>query len=131
MPDRFPHRQRRTLPMPWKETCVMDEKMAFVVACLRGEETMTALCAAFGISRETGYALLRRYQAEGTTGLIPRSRAPHHHGLAMAEETAAAILALRQERPYWGPKKLRAVLRQRHPKKLWPAPSTIGDLLRR
>src|ERR1700757_5064300 len=47
-PDRcltgFLGRQRGTLPMPWKETCVMDEKTAFIAECLRGELPMTALC---------------------------------------------------------------------------------------
>jgi transposase InsO family protein len=117
--------------MPWKETCVMDEKMAFIAACLAREGSMTALCAAFGISRDTGYQLLKRYRLEGAAGLEPRSRAPHHHGLAMTEETAMAIIALRRERPYWGPKKLRAVLQQHDPERPWPASSTIGDLLRR
>jgi putative transposase len=57
--------------------------------------------------------------------------------MTMAEEVAAAIVALRGQRPYWGPKKLRAVLQRRDPKQLWPAPEVlgldprIGDLLRR
>jgi len=117
--------------MPWKETCILDEKLAFVAECLRGELPMTALCEQFGISRDTGYRLLRRYRAEGAGGLVPRSRAPHRPGLAMAEEIAAGIVALRRERPHWGPKKLRAILAQRGPERAWPAPSTIGDLLRR
>ena len=49
----------------------------------------------------------------------------------MAKEIAEAIVALRRQRPYWGPKKLRAVLQRGDPKRQWPAPSTIGDLLRR
>ncbi len=117
--------------MPWKETCVMDEKMAFVAACLRGDAPMTVVCAEFGISRDTGYRLLERYRAEGVAGLEPRSRAPHHHGMAMSEATAAAIVALRRERPFWGPKKLLAILQQRHRGQTWPALSTIGELLRR
>jgi putative transposase len=117
--------------MPWQETCVMDEKMAFVVAYLRGDEPMTVLCEQFGISRDTGYRLLQRYRAEGAAGLVSRSRAPHRPGRAMAEEAAMAILALRRERPFWGPKKLRTVLQQRAPTSVWPAPSTIGDLLKR
>jgi putative transposase len=117
--------------MPWKETCVMDEKMAFIAECLRGEQPMTALCERYGISRDTGYRLLRRYREEGFAGLPPRSRAPHRHGLAMAVEVAEAITSLRRERPFWGPRKLRAVLSRRDPKRVWPAPSTIGDLLRR
>ena len=123
--------------MPWKETCVMDEKTAFIAECLRGELPMTALCERYGISRDTGYRLLGRYREEGPGGLEPRSRAPHRHGMTMVEEVAAAIVALRRQRPYWGPKKLRAVLQQRDPKQLWPAPEVlgldprIGDLLRR
>src|SRR5713226_4586852 len=109
MPDRFSSSARGALPMAWKETCVVDEKMAFIVECERGELPMTILCARFGISRDTGYRLLKRYQEEGADGLKDRSRAPHRHGLAMAEEVAAAIVSLRRERPYWGPKKLRAV----------------------
>src|SRR5579863_50680 len=117
--------------MPWKETCVVDEKLAFIAEYLGGELPMTALCERFGISRDTGYRLVGRYEEEGAGGLVPRSRAPHRHGMAMAEEIAAAILALRRERAYWGPKKLRAVLARRDPKQPWPAPSTIGELLRR
>lgn len=117
--------------MPWKETCEMDEKLAFIAACLRGDLPMTTLCEQFGISRDTGYRLLRRYREEGAGGLERRSQAPHCHGRAMADEVAEAIVALRRERPYWGPRKLRAVLQHRAPQEAWPAPSTIGDLLRR
>jgi putative transposase len=109
----------------------MDEKTAFIAECLRGELPMTVLCERYGISRDTGYRLLGRYREEGPGGLEARSRAPHRHGMAMAEEVAAAIVSLRRERPFWGPKKLRAVLQRRDPKRLWPAASTIGDLLRR
>jgi len=117
--------------MPWKETCAMDEKMSFIVGRLKGDLTMTELCEQFGISRDTGYELWRRYQAQGPTGLKPLSRAPHRPGQAMACEIAEAIIALRLERPSWGPKKLRAVLQRRSPAIVWPAPSTMGDLLRR
>jgi len=117
--------------MPWKESCVVDEKMRFVAAYLKAELPMTALCEGFGISRETGYELIRRYRAEGAAGLQPRSRAPHRPGLSMDEAIAEQILELRQARPFWGPKKLRAHLERRDPGRRWPAPSTIGDLLRR
>jgi transposase InsO family protein len=49
----------------------------------------------------------------------------------MPAEIADAILALRCEHPSWGPKKLRAVLLRRAPQTVWPAPSSMGDLLRR
>lgn len=117
--------------MPLKETCVTDETVRFVAACLSGEETMASVCAEFGISRQWGYELKRRYEAEGLAGLEPRSRAPHHPGHAMASEIADAIVALRLKHPSWGPKKLRAVLERREPQRAWPAPSSMGDLLHR
>ena len=66
--------------MPWKETCIMDQRIAFISCCLRDEAPMTELCAAFGISRNVGYKWLRRYRREGPAGLEDRSRAPHRHG---------------------------------------------------
>ena len=116
--------------MPWRETCRMDEKLDFVLAWHRGEAPMTALCAAYGISRKTGYKWLGRYCEAGPGGLAERSRAPRRHGRAMAPEVAAAIVGLRRAHPFWGPRKLRAVLMREHPGIVWPAASTMGGLLR-
>ena len=41
--------------MAFLGTIAMDEKVKFVAACLGDEETMTALCLRFGVSRNTGY----------------------------------------------------------------------------
>jgi transposase InsO family protein len=49
----------------------------------------------------------------------------------MADDIREAVLALRRAHPRWGPKKLRAVLQAREPRTVWPAASTLGDLLRR
>jgi putative transposase len=117
--------------MPWKGTCVADEKLQFIAAYLAGEEPMTALCAQFGISRDTGYRLAERYQTEGVAGLAPHSRAPLRRPRAMSQAVIEAILDLRRARPHWGPKKLRAVLQRENGATRWPVASTIGDLLRR
>ena len=116
--------------MPWKETCRMDEKLVFIADCLRGELPMAALCADYGISRKTGYKWLGRYREQGPEGLVERSRAPHRHARSMAPEMAEAIVALRRQRPHWGPRKLRAALMRSRPDVVWPAASTMGDLLR-
>ena len=88
----------------------MDEKTAFIGECLRGELPMTTLCERYGISRDTGYRLVRRDREEGPGGRAAGSRARHPHALAMSTAVAAAIMSLRHRRPYWGPKKRRAVL---------------------
>ena len=70
-------------------------------------------------------------QADPDGGLRERSRAPQTHGRAVAAEVRGAIVALRRTHPSWGPKKLQAVLRERQPQQRWPAPSTMGEVLRR
>ena len=47
----------------------MTERLKFVAAVESGRETMTALCAEFGISRKTGYKILERYRRHGPEGL--------------------------------------------------------------
>lgn len=116
--------------MGWKETCYMDERISFVASYLGGKEAMTVLCESYGISRKTGYKWVGRYLADGVAGLEDRSRAPLRHGRRMAPVLSDAILALRRDRPHWGPRKLRAVLMRDAPSVIWPAASTIGDLLR-
>jgi putative transposase len=117
--------------MPWKETCPMDQRVAFIGDWLRDEWSISDLCQRYGISRKTGYKWLDRYEAAGVGGLVERSRAPEHPGRAMAQEARDAILALRNAHRYWGPRKLHAKLIDTQPQKQWPAASTIGDLLKR
>jgi transposase InsO family protein len=109
----------------------MDQRVAFIADWLRNEWTMSELAARYQISRKTGYKWVERYEADPEHGLAERSRAPKLHGRAMADEIRDAILALRRGHPRWGPKKLRAVLSDREPRRAWPAASTMGDLLRR
>jgi transposase InsO family protein len=109
----------------------MDERVMFIGDCLRGELPMVALCEIYGISRKTGYKWLGRYRDDPEGGLLDRSRAPLRPACGMDEEVSGAILRLRRCRPHWGPRKLRVVLALREPKVAWPAPSSIGDLLRR
>jgi len=109
----------------------MDQRVALVADWLRDEWTMTELAERYGISRKTAYKWVERYDADPTTGLVERSRAPHAHGRAMGPVVAAQVLALRRTHPTWGPKKLRAVLAERLPEVVWPAASTLGELLHR
>jgi putative transposase len=117
--------------MPWTERTLMDDRLCFITACLRAEAPMSALCARFRISRKTGYKWLDRYKEEGAAGLTDQSRARHSQELSIDAEVAATILALREKRANWGPRKLLARLALDHPGRSWPAASTVGDLLRR
>jgi putative transposase len=109
----------------------MDQRVVFIADWLRDHWTMTELAERYGISRKTAYKWVERYEADPTAGLAERSRAPHVHGRAMAADVRAAVLTLRHRHPRWGPKKLRAVLCEQQPRQVWPAVSTLGDLLHR
>lgn len=117
--------------MAWRETGAMDERVRFVAACLEDDETMSALCASYGISRKTGYKWLGRYRERGVEGLVDLPRAPLHHGRATALAVVERIVAAKEAHPLWGPKKIVAVLRRGDPGRNWPAASTVGEILKR
>jgi transposase InsO family protein len=117
--------------MPWTETRVVDEKMSFIVEWQRGEVCFAELCRRYGISRQSGHELKKRFEAEGLDGLKARSTAPHHHPNAVSAAVEAVVLTTRHRHPTWGPKKIRAWLEAKHPEQRWPVQSTIGELLAR
>jgi transposase InsO family protein len=117
--------------MPWKASSVVDERWRFVRACLAGERTMKALCEVHGISRKTGYKWLESFKLEGRRGLVDRSRARKTQESAIAEAIADALVCQRLKRPTWGPRKIVAALADARPKTRWPAPSTVGEILKR
>jgi putative transposase len=117
--------------MPWDQRSVMDERVAFIVAWQNGEGTVAELSRQFQISRKTAYKMIDRFETMGWEGLQDLSRAPHHHPNAVSAAAVEAVLAVRQWHPTWGPKKIRAWLRGKHPGEPWPAQSTIGEILDR
>lgn len=109
----------------------MDERVEFIGLYLRGDYLMSELCREFGISRKTGYKYVERYRSRGIEGLVDCSRAARSHPNAVSEERVEGIIALRGLHQSWGPRKLRAWLMRHHPEVIWPASSTIGEILRR
>ena len=117
--------------MGWMETCTVEERMRFMVAIEKGEESFAAICRRFGVSRRIGYKWLARFAEEGAVGLLDRSRAPLHHPQAIAPDIAGRCLEVRRAHPSWGPVKVQAYLERCAPKTNWPAVSTIGELFDR
>jgi transposase InsO family protein len=92
---------------------------------------MAELCRFYQISRQTGYESLRRYQREGEAGLQEQSRAPRQHPNQTPAEIEEHILQLRYQHPSWGARKLRCYLSDHDTETLWPALSTLGEILQR
>ncbi len=117
--------------MSWKVSGVVEERTRFVVEYQSGEYTMAELCRHHGISRKTGYKMVARWEQSGADGLKDLSRAPRRHPNQTAGEIEEAVLAVRRAHMRWGPRKLRGWLEGRYPRQPWPAPSTIGELVKR
>lgn len=118
--------------MPWIETKPMNEKIKFISAYLdKQESNFTALCKRFQISCKTGYKYVARFEVEGIDGLKERSRAPHHHANKLPLLIEENILRIKNHHPTWGAKKILNWLKQEKKDFLWPARSTIDDLLKR
>lgn len=116
--------------MPWKETCVMDERTKFIGRLLQGEK-MAPLCREFGISRVTGYKIWNRYQEFGSLALLNQSRRPNKHPNQLPFELESLIVRLKKERPNWGAPKIRELLAKHHPGIKLPATSTVHEVLDR
>jgi transposase InsO family protein len=109
----------------------MTERMRFVLDVKAGISSISELCRAYGVSRETGHKWLRRWKEGGLEALRDGSRAPLHHPNALEGRLEEMIVAARGAHPKWGPKKLREVLAGSHPRESWPAVSTVGEVLKR
>ena len=117
--------------MGWRESDPMSERVKFIGLLRSGQRSIAALCREFGISRKTGYKWADRFEREGIEGLQERSRARHNQAHQTPQEIQDLLMHARQKHPTWGPKKLKAWLEDRDPELDLPAPSTIGDLLKR
>jgi putative transposase len=112
--------------MPWPEESTMDLRRQFIQDIQSGAAPMTELCAAYQISRKTGYKWLTRFDDGGLAALVDRSRRPRTSPAATPPELVRALLAARGRHPTWGPRKLRRLVRQQHPAAPWPARSTVA-----
>jgi transposase InsO family protein len=100
--------------MPWKQVNLQEQRIAFVIRARVGGRRMSALCREFGISRDTGYRWLRRYeQASSVMELCEVSRRPHHSPGQTAAEIEEKVVELRQQYG-WGARKLITLLESRH-----------------
>jgi transposase InsO family protein len=116
--------------MPWMKTTTLDEKRRFVSDWESGDWSVTELCERYGVSRPTGYELIRRYRARGEAGLADLSRATR----SCPHRTPASVerFLLDARRLYgWGAKKLLWRLETERPDVSSPSRSTVNDILDR
>lgn len=111
----------------------VDLKLALAVSGGLPRGSVTRVCAELGISRQTYYEAKRRFDAEGVTALLPRSRrplsSPNQTDAAMEDAIVRARKELADEGWDNGARSIRYRLQRQglNP----PAVSTIHEVLRR
>ncbi len=116
--------------MPWSTRDTMSLRQEFVLLARQEGSNRRELCRRFGISPQTGYKWLARYAESGDAGLADRTRRPSHSPMRTEAELEQAVIALRQQYPAWGGRKISRRLADLG----WsdvPAPSTVTSILHR
>jgi len=85
--------------MAWEVQNMENLKQKFILLHQVGKFSMAELCRQFGISRPTGYAILKRYETEGWDALEKRSRKHHGHPNQIPSEIEEALLGERGQHP--------------------------------
>ena len=95
----------------------------------RSGKSISDVCIAFGISRETWYKWKRRYDVYGVDGLKNQSRKPHNiKNVKVTEELEKLVLELRLNNRF-GPMRIRFRLKRKYRVSL--GTKTIYNLLKR
>src|SRR5262245_13458332 len=81
--------------MPWRVGTMSDVRLSFVQEILVLQQSVTAACRKYGISRKTGYKWLKRYQAGCAEDLADRSRRPQYSPERTAPELEQQVLHVR------------------------------------
>jgi len=89
---------------------VQEQRVRFVVEATQKARSFGALCAAYEISRPTGYLWLQGYREFGVTGIVERSRKPHRSPERTDPELERQVIEVRQRYPDWGARKLKVLL---------------------
>ena len=114
--------------MPLREKSVMEQRQEFVRLAGQDGVNRRDLCRWFGISADTAYRWLGRWE-RGDVQLADRSRRPHHSPRRTEASAEARILAIRDAHPAWGARKIAHCLERDGLR--CPTISTVHEVLRR
>ena len=117
--------------MPWIKTKPMDQKIQLISDWLTSYFNVTDLSQKYGISRKIIYKWLNRYEEHGLEGLREESRRPKHSPNQTSDDLIELIVKEKLKNRNRGPKKICSQLKMQYPDINWPAPSTIGEWLKK
>src|SRR6516162_6900448 len=99
-------------PMPFTETCRMEERVRMLADYDTGNWNVSELCRRYGVCRDTFYEWRRRRENGSADWFTDRSHAPLHCPHLTETTQKDAIVAMRRRFPHLGPRKLLPKLRR-------------------
>jgi transposase InsO family protein len=115
--------------MLW-EPSKMEQRYDAVMGVIREGFTITEVAQKFGVSRQSVYTWMQRYQHESLEGLAERSSRPKTSPAQIDARVEARILELRRQHPSWGSVHLRWKLEREGVTPL-PSESSVYRALKR
>jgi len=108
---------------------IIENRYKMIIESERSGRTISDICIAFGVSRQTWYKWKRRYNTSGLDGLKNQSRRPHTiKNVKVTKELEKIILELRLNNRF-GPMRIRFRLKRKYGVSL--GTKTIYNLLKR
>lgn len=101
--------------MPWPLS-TFEARLALVTALRQPGASLSSVCREFVLTRRIARKWRDRFAQSGRDGLLDHSRRPDRSPQQLHSRWQAELLALRRAHPRWGAKKLRILLRRRHPR---------------
>jgi len=117
--------------MGWETKSAMEQKILFIKMWESGDYYMSSLCEHFGISRPTGYRLIKQFKKEGERCLRGSSKAPRSIPHKTPQNIEMAIVKLRKKHPDWGARKIKVLLGKSFEQKQIPSETTINAVFKR
>jgi transposase InsO family protein len=117
--------------MPWRIEGTMDLKIQMIADWRSGNLNVTELSAKYRISRPTVYKWVERYEEQGIEGLKDQKRIPINSPNQITTEMVELIVQEKLKNRHRGPKKVWHQLKRQYPDIELPAPSTIGEWLKK
>lgn len=119
------------MDVPWRSVDPMTQRQQLIEKFLTGRFSVAELADAESVSRKTVYKWIGRHREGGMAALVDRSHARLSGHDRVSDEITQAIIACRQRRTGWGPKKIAVELIEQFGSARCPALSTIGAVLKR